>query len=263
MSTFTFRRYNLLYLKPLSISHYCSEILYHKTFVRYLYVTNSLQKDKVSSNQWLERQRRDIFVKQAGKENYRCRSAFKLLQINEKFHILKPGHIVIDCGAAPGSWCQVAAKHVNSTGGDASALRGSVIGIDLQYMSPIEGVYLLPAKDFTTETTQSKIKEILQNQLADVILSDMAPNATGLKSHNHEIIVSLCFSVLRFSLSVLKIGGTLLCKLWMGGDQQRLESAMRTVFDNVRVVKPDASRCDSSEIFLLARGFKNVMHIKQ
>lgn len=75
-----------------------------------------MQKDKGSSNRWLERQRRDIFVKQAGKENYRCRSAFKLVQINERFHILKPGHIVIDCGAAPGSWCQVAAQNVNATG---------------------------------------------------------------------------------------------------------------------------------------------------
>lgn len=92
--------------------HY--EMLKYKTGVRRLYVANSLLADKLSSNIWLERQRKDIYVKQAGKENYRCRSAYKLLQIDERFHILKPGYVVVDCGAAPGSWCQVAAQKVNS-----------------------------------------------------------------------------------------------------------------------------------------------------
>lgn len=140
--------------------------------------------------------------------------------------------------------------------------KGLVIGIDLQEVAPIEGVCLLPSCDLTTEATQAKIKELLQNRLADVILSDMAPRATGLKSHNHEIIVGLCFTVLRFSLSVLKEGGTLLCKLWMGGDQSRLDAAMKSVFDNVRCVKPDASRDDSAEIFLLGRGFKSLKNRK-
>ncbi|XP_059163913.1 rRNA methyltransferase 2, mitochondrial-like [Physella acuta] len=227
-----------------------------KVSLRKIYSTKFNQKDPTSSNKWLERQRRDIFVKQAGIENYRCRSAFKLLQINEKFNILLPGNIVIDCGAAPGSWCQVAVKKVNALETDPSKPKGLVIGIDLQHMAPIEGAFLLSCSDFTSDVTQAKIKTILGDRQADVVLSDMAPAATGMKSHNHEIIVNLCFSVLLFSLHVLKNGGTMLCKIWMGADQKRLETAMNKVFEHVRVVKPEASRDDSSEIFLLGRGFK-------
>ncbi|CAL1542235.1 unnamed protein product [Lymnaea stagnalis] len=225
---------------------------------RNICVTNLVNKDVSSSNRWLERQKRDIFVKQAGLENYRCRSAFKLLQINEKTQILRPGHFVIDCGAAPGSWCQVAVQNVNSTGKDPNKPKGLVIGIDLQHMSPVEGAYLLPGSDFTKVATQAKVKEILCDRKANVILSDMAPRATGHKSHNHEIIVGLCFSVLQFSLSALSPGGTMVCKLWAGGDQSRLEAAMRTVFEQVKVMKPEASRDDSSEIFLLGKGFKEL-----
>ncbi|GFN86270.1 ribosomal RNA large subunit methyltransferase e [Plakobranchus ocellatus] len=177
-------------------------------------------------------------------------------RINDRFHILKPGHVVVDCGSAPGSWCQVAAHKVNANGEDETKPRGTVIGIDLQSMVPIEGVHLLPHCDFTTESTQMKVKDLLHGKKADVLLSDMAPSATGIKSHNHEAIVGLCFSVLRFSLSVLNNGGTIVCKLWSGGDQPRLERAMKIICDSVRVVKPDASRDDSAEIFMLGRGFK-------
>ncbi|CAG5129039.1 unnamed protein product [Candidula unifasciata] len=255
MSSFCRLRRTLITTCVLSRCHY--HILMYKTNVRHLCMASNLLKDNVSSNVWLQRQRKDIYVKQAGKENYRCRSAYKLLQINDRFQILKPGHIVIDCGAAPGSWCQVAAQKVNSICSYPSAPKGLVIGVDIQNMAPIDGVHLLQASDFTVKETQCKITEILQGQLADVILSDMAPRATGLKSHNHDIIVGLCFSVLRFSLNVLKEGGTLVCKLWMGGDQPRLENAMNSVFDNVRFVKPDASRDDSAEVFILGRGFKH------
>ncbi|GFR91352.1 ribosomal RNA large subunit methyltransferase E [Elysia marginata] len=214
------------------------------------------KKPGVSSNEWLRRQRKDLYVKQAGKENYRCRSAFKLKQINDRFKILKPGHVVIDCGAAPGSWCQVAAQEVNADGEDVSQPRGTVIGIDLQNMAPIDGVHLLSLCDFTSEGTQNCIRNILQDRKADVLLSDMAPAATGVKSHNHEAIIKLCFSVLKFGLSVVREGGTIVCKLWTGGDQPRLEKAMHAICENVRVVKPDASRGDSAEIFLMGRGFR-------
>ncbi|BFZ02597.1 hypothetical protein BsWGS_05636 [Bradybaena similaris] len=243
-------------LATISLCRCYYEMLKYKTGVRRLYVANSLLADKLSSNIWLERQRKDIYVKQAGKENYRCRSAYKLLQIDERFHILKPGHVVVDCGAAPGSWCQVAAQKVNSLGNDSSAPKGLVIGVDLQNVAPIDGVHMMQSSDFTVEATQCKITEILQGRLADVILSDMAPKASGINFHDHEVIVKLCFSVLRFSLNVLREGGTLVCKLWTGGDQPRLETAMKSVFDHVRIVKPDASRDDSAEIFILGRGFK-------
>lgn len=149
-------------------------------------------------------------------------------------------------------------KHIFGTisGTDPSKPKGLVIGIDLQHMAPLEGAYLLSGSDFTSDMTQAKIKTILGDRQADVVLSDMAPAATGMKSHNHEIIVKLCFSVLLFSLHVLKNGGTMLCKIWMGADQKRLETGMSKVFEHVRVVKPEASRDDSTEIFLLGRGFK-------
>ncbi|KAK7003879.1 rRNA methyltransferase 2 mitochondrial [Biomphalaria glabrata] len=236
----------------------CSSSSHNTSNRRSLTTSVYLLKDKVSSNIWLERQRRDIFVKQAGAENYRCRSAFKLKQINEKFSILCPGHIVIDCGSAPGSWCQVAVQEVNATGEDINKPKGTVIGVDLQYFSPVDGATILPQSDFTTEATQTKIKDLLCHQKADVLLSDMAPRATGLRSHNHEAIIELCFYVLRFSLVILKPEGTMLCKLWMGGDQSRFEKAMQTVFQHVRVVKPEASREDSAEIFLLGRKFTGI-----
>ena len=123
-------------------------------------------------------------------------------------------------------------------------------------MAPIDGVHLLPLSDFTTESTQMRVRDILQSRKADVLLSDMAPTATGVKSHNHQAIVTLCFSVLTFGVSVVREGGTIVCKLWSGADQQRLEGAMRAICETVRVVKPDASRGDSAEIFLMGRGFK-------
>ncbi|KAH9487927.1 2' O-ribose methyltransferase [Bulinus truncatus] len=138
--------------------------------------------------------------------------------------------------------------------------KGIVISVDLQFMAPIEGALVLPLSDFTTKTTQSKIKELLDNKKADVLLSDMAPRATGVKSHNHEVVVNLCFSVLRFALIILKPGGTVLCKLWMGCDQSKLEKAMAAVFENVRYVKPEASRGDSAEIYLLGKKFKGTEH---
>ncbi|XP_005090821.1 rRNA methyltransferase 2, mitochondrial [Aplysia californica] len=226
---------------------------------KFLHLSHAFYKkgQRSSSNQWLERQRRDPFVKQAGKENYRCRSAFKLLQIDDKYGILKPGQVVIDCGAAPGSWCQAAVQKVNSLNQDSSQPQGMVIGIDLQHIAPLDGAITLSGCDFTSPDTYDKVSSILQERRVDILLSDMAPSATGIKSHNHELIVGLCFSVLRFSLAVLKPGGTMLCKLWQGGSQDRLAAAMRTVFQDVRVVKPEASRDDSAEVFMMGRGFKS------
>ena len=139
---------------------------------------------------------------------------------------------------------------------DPSQLTGMVIGIDLQHIAPLDGARILGGHDFTSLKTQQVIKDILKDRKADVILSDMAPSTTGIKAHNHNLIIELCFSVLSFCLSTLEPGGTMLCKLWSGAGQPKLTAAMKTVFERVKIVKPDASYDDSAEIFMLGQGFK-------
>ncbi|KAL8587814.1 hypothetical protein ACOMHN_021032 [Nucella lapillus] len=222
-----------------------------------------LKGRKTSSQQWLKRQWSDPFVKKAKAENYRCRSAFKLLEIDERHRLLRPGNVVIDCGAAPGSWTQVAVEKVCQTtcvdeDEENGRREGLVIGIDLEHMMPVEGAYILHQSDFTLPDTQDKVRAILGGRPVDVVLSDMAPRATGQKSLDHELIVKLCFSVLVFARSVLRPGGHLVCKLWQGGEQQKLESAMGSIFEKVKVVKPSSSRTDSSEIFLFGKNFRSV-----
>ena len=200
-----------------------------------------------------------MFTKQAGKENFRCRSAYKLQQINDKYSILKPGFVVVDCGASPGSWSQVAVHNVNSLNKNPSQPTGVVIGIDIQHIAPIEGAIMLGGCDFTSQDTHEKVKNLLKdhsNSKVDVVLSDMAPKATGYKAHNHDKIIELCFTALRFSLQTLRPGGSFVCKLWSGSGQPKLTIAMKSIFKKVDVVKPDASYDDSAELFLLGRGFK-------
>jgi len=222
-------------------------------------LNKSASSSSSSSNEWLRRRNRDRFTKQSGVESFRCRSAYKLQQINDRYKLLKPGHVVIDCGAAPGSWSQVAVTSVNSLSQNPTQPAGTVIGIDLRHIAPLDGAHLLGGHDFTSPATQRAVAEILKGQgcsKADVILSDMAPSATGIKSHNHDVIVQLCFTVLTFCLSSLRPGGAMLCKLWSGSGQPKLTAAMKTVFDRVRIVKPDASYADSAEIFILGQGFR-------
>ncbi|KAK7507242.1 hypothetical protein BaRGS_00001177 [Batillaria attramentaria] len=219
----------------------------------------NLKGKKTSSQEWIKRQLSDPYVKRARTENYRCRSAFKLLEIDDKYRLLQPGGVVIDCGAAPGSWTQVAVERVLSSAqseNETDKLKGLVIGIDLNHMTPIEGAFILHQSDFTALQTQEKIVKILGGRPVDLVLSDMAPRASGQKFMDHELIVELCFSVLRFGVTVLRPGGHLLCKLWQGGEQRKLESAMQSVFESVKVVKPDSSRSDSAEIFLLGRNLR-------
>ncbi|KAK3594381.1 hypothetical protein CHS0354_009673 [Potamilus streckersoni] len=216
----------------------------------------NLKGKKLSSQLWLRRQLNDPYVQKSRVENWRCRSAFKLLEIDDKRGILKPGNIVIDCGAAPGSWSQVAVKRVNTS--DPDQHTGTVIGIDIQHMFPVPGATILDQHDFTKQETQLKLTELLCGKQADVILSDMAPNASGSRELDHDQIVQLCMSVLEFSPRVLRPGGTVLCKLWMGRDTQTLHSVMERMFSRVKVVKPDASRSDSAEIFLLGTDFVGI-----
>lgn len=137
----------------------------------------------------------------------------------------------------------------------AENLEGLVIGIDLEHMMPVHGAFIIHQSDFTSPDTQQKILKILNGRPVDVVLSDMAPRATGQKSLDHEQIVDLCFAVLLFGRKVLRPGGHLVCKLWQGREQQKLESAMGSLFEKVKVAKPASSRTDSAEVFLVGRNF--------
>lgn len=144
-----------------------------------------------------------------------------------------------------------------------SGKEGAVIGIDLLRIQPIDGVILMSGKDFSSVDSHTELMQILDGRLVDVILSDMAPNATGVKTLDHEKIVDLCLTVLKFSLEVLSPGGTVLCKLWQGRKLEMLRSVFEKAFDSVKVIKPQASRSDSAELFILGRKFKGRSNILQ
>jgi len=211
-----------------------------------------------SSKEWLSRQRADPYVEKSKINSYRCRSAFKLLQIDDRFSILKPGQCVIDIGAAPGSWSQVAASRINSNSMNHKLPNGILIGVDLQQMYPIKGVTLLGNSDFTSLKTWTKIKELLNSRLIDVVLSDMAPNATGVKHLDHDLIIKLAYSVIKFAILNSNVGATCLIKILDGNQNKEIEKTLLKYYSNVKFVKPEASRSDSAEKYLLAREFKGL-----
>ncbi|XP_049800850.1 rRNA methyltransferase 2, mitochondrial isoform X1 [Schistocerca nitens] len=216
------------------------------------------RKKGKSSHLWLLRQFSDPYVEKAKMSNYRCRSAFKLREIDDRFRILSPGQCVIDCGAAPGSWTQVAVERVNALGTEEKQPVGHVIAVDCLPIYPVNGAIILGGHDFTEQTTQKKLREHLNNfGPADVILSDMAPNATGVRVLDQENILVLAYAAFKFALTVSKPGSAiLLVKIWDGGGVPSLCTDLNRYYESVKVVKPAASRTDSAEKFILARGFK-------
>lgn len=220
-------------------------------------ITPCKSKLKQSSREWITRQINDPYIKQARLENFRCRSAFKLLEIDGKYSLIKPGDVVVDCGAAPGSWCQVALQRISDQRTESTVKAGIVIGVDLQPLEPIEGVITLGQSDFTNPKIQSKILNALEGRLVNVVLSDMAPQATGQKDMDHYLICELVLSVLKFSTQVLNFNGQVLCKLWDGQDRVKMVSLMKKLFQDVKIVKPNASRSDSAEIYLLGQHYRH------
>lgn len=206
---------------------------------------------KSSSQSWLKRQINDPYVHEAQQKGYRSRAAFKLLQIQERFKILKPGHVVIDLGCAPGSWCQVCREIVIKP----SAAPGMVIGVDLQPVDPIEGVSLIQG-DFCVAAVQDTLFESLQGRSVDVVLSDMAPSTTGDKKTDHIRIMALAEEALAFASHVLKPGGCFVVKIRQGGASQDLRDALQQSFQRVSHVKPPSSRSESSEMFVIAQGYR-------
>lgn len=218
---------------------------------------HNLKGKKHSSQLWLARQIRDPYVEKARQENYRCRSAFKLLEIDKKFKILRPGLTVIDCGAAPGSWTQVATNLTNAHGKREEPV-GRVYAVDRLPFYPVEGATVLGNMDFTSARTQEVLSELLQEDKADVILSDMAPNASGVREMDHDNIMLLAYTALRFALRMSKAQGVLVVKVWDGGKAQQFEETLTRFYSSVRIVRPDATRDESTEQFFLARGFKGL-----
>jgi 23S rRNA (uridine2552-2'-O)-methyltransferase len=203
----------------------------------------------LSSRLWLERQLNDPYVARARREGYRARAAYKLMEIDDKFRFLKPGGIVVDLGAAPGGWSQVAADRVAAGHG-----RGRVVAIDVSQLTGIEGVEFRQL-DFLDSDAPAQLKVMLGGP-ADVVLSDMAANATGHKRTDHLRTMGLVEAAAEFASEVLKPGGTLLAKVLQGGTQHQLLARLKRDFATVRHVKPAASRSDSAELYLLATGFR-------
>jgi 23S rRNA (uridine2552-2'-O)-methyltransferase len=229
------------------------------TFPRLLYEKpKNLKNKKHSSQNWIVRQLKDPYVEKARQENYRCRSAFKLLEINKKFNILQPGFYVVDCGAAPGSWTQIAVKLTNANGKMIHQQVGKVIAIDLLPIHHIEGATIFGNLDFTTEKAFEIIKNNLRPKFVDVVMSDMAPNSTGMRELDHENIIKLAYSAFKFAVLTSTYNGTLIVKVWDGIASAGLEKDIGMFYKNVKIVKPTASRSESSEKFILARGFKGL-----
>ncbi|MGH6677376.1 MAG: RlmE family RNA methyltransferase [Bradyrhizobium sp.] len=215
-----------------------------------LYVTvKSKGKRKLSSKLWLERQLNDPYVAQARREGFRSRAAYKLIEIDDKYRLLKPGMTVVDLGAAPGGWSQVAAKRIAAAGG-----KGRVIAIDLLEMPEIAGVTFAQL-DFLDENAPEKLIAMLGGR-ADAVISDMAANTTGHRKTDQLRIVGLVEAAAAFACDVLAPGGAFLAKVFQSGADAELVAQLKRDFAGVRHVKPAASRQDSSERYVLATGFR-------
>lgn len=223
-------------------------------------IPKTLKGRSKSSQDWLTRQLNDPYVKMARYRNYRARSAFKLIEIDDKHQILEPGMTVVECGACPGAWTQVLVErlHLDPKGKKYDS-RGKIISIDINPMSPVEGATVLSKTDFTKAINQAKILNILDGQLVDLVLSDMAPNATGTTAIDHQAIVTLAFSAFSFALPVLKPqNGAFIAKLWDNQMNKELRTLMEKFFGQVFSVKPPASRDDSTELYLIGKKFKGI-----
>lgn len=198
---------------------------------------------KTSSTRWLNRQLNDPFVAKAQDEGYRSRAVYKLLEMDERFRLLKKGAVVLDLGAAPGSWCQVAAEKVGKN--------GTVIGVDIQEVEPIDNVTLFVG-DILEDATHERIQQLVGEQAVDVVMSDMAAASMGHHQTDHLRIMALCEMALEVGLLHLKPGGAFLAKVLQGGAEKNLLDTLKAHFKTVKHIKPSASRKDSTEMYVVA-----------
>jgi len=200
-----------------------------------------LQKNKISKN-WINKQRRDLYVRMSKKEGYRSRAVFKLKEIDEKYKILKNGISLIDLGAAPGSWSQYAVKKIKN---------GKILSIDTQHIEQIENIFQIKG-DFTDTSYQNKIKNYFKNKV-DVILSDMAANTTGNKYVDSIATGELCISAIEFSREILNSKGIFVSKIFMGASFNDVVNKAKNTFKEIRIYKPKASRKESKENFIICK----------
>ena len=203
-----------------------------------------MKKSKISKN-WVNKQRRDTYVRQSKVDGYRARSAYKLKEIDEKFKIFKGGMSVVDIGAAPGSWSQYVAKVVKS---------GKIISIDLKEMENIENTLQIQG-DFTSIDTQDQIKEYLKKK-PDVVMSDMAVNTTGIKNIDSIQTGELCKEAMVFSKDVISEKGFFISKIFMGSTFNEIVALGKKIFKEVKVFKPKSSRKDSKESFIICKNLR-------
>ncbi|WP_068459180.1 RlmE family RNA methyltransferase [Hyphomicrobium sulfonivorans] len=209
------------------------------------------RKHSPSSQRWLERQLNDPYVSAAKRDGMRSRAAYKIIEIDEKYRLLKPGATVVDLGAAPGGWSQIAAERVQSIGDGP----GQVVAIDYLDMDPLPGVEAIKL-DFTDEGAEDTLRSMLRGGRADIVLSDMAAPTTGHTRTDHLRIMALAESAAYFACDVLKPGGAFLAKVFQGGTERDLLDLLKKRFAKVHHVKPPASRADSAELYVLATGFR-------
>ena len=203
-----------------------------------------MKKNKISKN-WVNKQRRDTYVRQSKVDGYRARSAYKLIEIDQKFKIFKGGISVVDIGAAPGSWSQYASKKVKS---------GNIISIDLKEMDKIENTIQIKG-DFTKTYIQAQIKSFLKSG-SDVVMSDMAVNTTGIKNIDSIQTGELCMDAMNFSKEVLSEKGFFISKIFMGGTFNEIVALGKKFFKEVKVFKPKSSRKDSKESFIICKNLR-------
>ena len=207
------------------------------------------RRRKPSSTEWLTRQLNDPYVAEAHRLGYRSRAAFKLIQLDDRYHLLKPGGRVVDLGCAPGGWTQIAADRVGAAKG-----RGAIVGIDLLPTDPVPGATLLVG-DFRDPAAADRVREA-HGGPADLVLSDMAAPATGHAATDHLRIVALAEAALGFAETVLRPGGAFVAKVFQGGAEGALLAALKRDFATVRHAKPAASRAESAETYVVATGFR-------
>jgi 23S rRNA (uridine2552-2'-O)-methyltransferase len=208
---------------------------------------------KLSSTRWLQRQLNDPYVAEAARLGYRSRSAFKLIQIDDRFHLLKPGKRIVDLGAAPGGWTQVAAERVGAKAG-----RGMVVSLDILPMEPVAGAVVLRG-DFLDPKAAEAVKRAL-NGPADVLLCDMAASATGHRETDHLRILGLAEAAHQLAKEVLQKGGAFVVKLLQGGTENDFIALLRADFAEVKRIKPPASRPESAEFYVVATGYRGAPH---
>ena len=200
-----------------------------------------MKKNKISKN-WIKKQKRDIFVRQSKVEGYRSRAAYKLIEINEKFKVLKNGISLVDLGAAPGSWSQYISKNFRNI---------KLLSIDLKEMEKINSIYQITG-DFNANESQQKIKDYFKSKI-DVVLSDMAENTTGNKNLDVISTSELYKAAIFFAKDILKDNGAFVCKIFMGSTFNEIMKESKLIFKQIKVFKPSSSRKDSKEIFIICK----------